>query len=296
MLQHKEEPWSWQNRTLLREETGVEARFYVLHRDGTPFANIMLVETNGAALLGHVWTEPRDRGTGASSLLMDHAQRDFAARVGKAIFLGTEFESAPWHYYRRRGFTPVEDGSGYMAWYVASRDEFERAWFGSGAAIVEPLAWPHWPAAAPLFLGEAGGVARLTASPLFGRASSEGPLLPLLREQTRCSAPTTAAVLRDESSAAVLGLACRLPHPIWPATDTLDLFCHSRWWHRAAELLAAVNGEAPGCTVAYCDASQPEKREALESFGFRETARLPRWLKPAPTHAPSIDVSIFLRE
>ena len=67
MLAHKGDPWVWQNATVLREDVGIEARFYVLHRDGLPLANIMTAERAGVGIFGHVWTQPRDRRQGAAS-------------------------------------------------------------------------------------------------------------------------------------------------------------------------------------------------------------------------------------
>ena len=33
--------WQWGNEKVLRESLEIEAYFYILHRDGTPFANVM---------------------------------------------------------------------------------------------------------------------------------------------------------------------------------------------------------------------------------------------------------------
>ena len=73
LLRHKGDPWVWQNTALLTHATGVEAWFYVLHRAGLPFAHIMTAEVNGVGIFGHVWTEPADRGQGASG--RQHAHR-----------------------------------------------------------------------------------------------------------------------------------------------------------------------------------------------------------------------------
>ena len=299
MLQHKGEPWVWQNGELLRRDVGVDARFFLLHRGGAPFANIMLVEFAGVALLAHVWTEPPDRGIGASSILLEHVLADFRARGGRAVFLSTDFDSPPWRYYLRRGFVPVETGSGHMAFYASSQNEFERQWFCAESAVVEPLDWRHWPAAAPLFLGAPGGIARLIGSSLLGRMSGEGPLLSLLHRQSQRH-PTdqspTASVLRAENSPAVLGLASRHPHPLWPDVEILDVFCHPSWWDRANDLVRSLQGRRGVRTLAYCDALQTEKRFLLEPTGFQEIARLPRWLRPSAKDAPPIDVSLLLQE
>ena len=33
-LSHKGDVWNWQNAEVLREDMGIEVRFYVAHRDG----------------------------------------------------------------------------------------------------------------------------------------------------------------------------------------------------------------------------------------------------------------------
>ena len=61
LLAHKGGVWNWQNSQAVRSEVGIEARFYVLHRDGDPFANIASFELAGVGHFGHVWTKPEDR-------------------------------------------------------------------------------------------------------------------------------------------------------------------------------------------------------------------------------------------
>ncbi|HEU5077902.1 MAG TPA: GNAT family N-acetyltransferase [Opitutaceae bacterium] len=357
MLLHKGDPWNWQNSELLRRNCGVGANFFVLHREGVPFANIMIIETGGVALLGHVWTAPADRGAGGSSLLMELAMNEFRARGGRAVFLGTEFDSIAWRYYRRRGFELVEPGSGYMAFYYQARtrgrrmdrddcrggegddcggggndcrggsdddcrggggSEFERDWFGASEGVIEPLDWPHWAAAAPLCLGDFGDVVRLAGVQLIGRRSSEEPLLRLLRDERGDGAarelPKT-VVLRDANGPAVLGLASRQRHPLWPKTEILDVFCHPRWWHRAPAMIAALGSQTRGglaspgrsettapiqiasddsCrTIAYMDEGQREKRAILEQAGLRETAVLNKWVPRTAAAGERMNVSVF---
>lgn len=293
MLQHKGDPWNWQNSEVLRREVGLGVRFFVLHRARAPFANIMLVESAGVGIIGHVWTDPADRGVGASSLLLERLLDDFAGRGGQALFLGTDFDSAPWHYYRRRGFEPVEEGSGCMARYFRPQSAWEQAWFDPMEATVQPLTWRHWPAAAPLFLGDFPGTVRLAATRLFGRGLPEGPLLPLLR--TQAAGGRTASVLCAQGRSAVLGLASIQLHPLWPDTAILDLFCHPRAWPRAGELLAALEPLPAGRVVSYADATLAPKREALLAARFRELARLPRWVSADARKKTWVDVTLYAR-
>jgi GNAT superfamily N-acetyltransferase len=297
MLRHKGAPWDWQNSELLRRETGIDAWFHLLHRNEQPFAHLMVAEIGGVGLLGHVWTDPADRGKGASSLLMERALDGFRARDGLALFLGTEFDSLAWRSYLRRGFAPVEPGSGYMELYRDSRAAFRRKWFAAGDTVVEALDWPHWPAAAPLCLLDSGDALRLAGARLWSRGSSEGPLLPLIRRerQRTAGAPPLACVLRDAASPAILAIASRQPHPFWPGLELVDLFSHPQWWPRTGELLAAIPATGGDRAVAYCEASQHEKRRVIMSAGFRAVATLPQWLKP-PLSSGLIDVEIFLHD
>ena len=74
LLGHKGPTWRWGNRLVLTEAMDLEAYFYILHRDGVPFASVMNIEYQGIGILGHVFTKPEDRrqsahdGTVESSL------------------------------------------------------------------------------------------------------------------------------------------------------------------------------------------------------------------------------------
>ncbi len=296
MLRHKGDPWNWQNSESLRDRCGLSVDFFIAHRGGVPFANIMLAETGGVALLGHVWTDPAARRGGASSILMERVLQEFRPRGGQAIFLGTDFDSAAWHFYRRRGFEPVEPRSGFMAWHRTSASDFEGEWFQAKEAVVEPLDWPHWVAAAPLCLGAFPGTVRLAAARLCGRRSSEESLLPLIRENRRSihtGEPIRAIALRDARGPAVLGLACRVPHPLWPDRDILDVFCHPRWWHRAGELLAGLPAGSAERTVAYADRTHLPKLAALTDAGLRLSAVLPCRIHAAPGEAARTEVALL---
>jgi hypothetical protein len=110
LLRHKGEPWNWGNGEVLTKPTGIHAYFYVLHRNGVPFSNIMTCEVNGVGLFGHVFTRPEDRRKGACNKLMDLQMAHFNARGGKALFLGTQFESPAYRIYARHGFQGMPHG------------------------------------------------------------------------------------------------------------------------------------------------------------------------------------------
>ena len=174
LLGHKGPSWRWGNEQVLRTETGLDVFFYLLHRDGAPFANIMTIEYRGVGLLGHVYTRPEDRRQGAAMQLMACLMEHFRQRGGQALFLGTGYDTPPYHIYRVNGFAGVEPESGYMDYYSTSQEEFERAYFAPGSTAIEPVGWLHWPVSIPLFLGAFLGVVRGAGLGVCGRRSTEG--------------------------------------------------------------------------------------------------------------------------
>ena len=298
LLAHKGDPWVWQNATVLREDVGIEARFYILHRDGLPLANIMTAELAGVGIFGHVWTQPPDRRQGAASAAMERLMADFRRRGGKALFLGTGFDSPAYHIYRRFGFESIEPGSGYMACYATSGDEFDSEYFAPGPAEIQELDWPHWPASAALFMGDFPGAVRCAPLGLVGRKSTEGPLLgPIRAERARPNGrddmSTRALALVSKATTAVLGLAVRKAHPLWPQTGLVDVYCHPAAWSAAGDLLAGVlSGATPRC-VAYTDAACQAKADVLSAAGFAEAGSLPEWLPPDQAGGSPLDVTVW---
>ena len=302
LLWHKGDPWNWQNAQVLERELGIDSFFYVLHRDGQPLANIMTIEHAGVGLFGHVWTQPADRQKGASSLLMALQMQHFIERAGQALFLGTGYDSVAYRMYARFGFQSVEAESGYMAYYRTSQADFERGYFARPTSptdlVVQPLRWPHWPASVPLFLGDFPGVVRCVRAHIFGRASSEGGLLPLLLEgeaQQGAGQPATTVVLQNQVNGAILGLATYHDHPLWPETSLLDLYCHPAYWTEAPALFAAVQLPLEQRTVTYVDSEDQAKQAVLAAQGFQPVATLPHWLTATASHNHQVDVLIFVR-
>jgi len=284
LLLHKGDPWDWQNTELLANKVGVQAYFYLLHRDGVLFSNIMTVELNGVGLFGHVWTNPDDREKGAASQLMDEQMHHFRARGGRALYLSTAFASHAFHMYRKRGFEPIEPGSGNMSYFVQTKQEFEADYFAPGRAEISPLDWPHWPTAAALFTGDFPGVVRCAPLGLIGRKVTEGPLLPVIREhrqqqhlQQGGSTPRAWA-LHKPHNGAVVGLCAVGPDPLWPNTNCLDIYCHPDFWNHAEELLSKIAFPKQERVIAYADSLCPQKQAVLRAAGFKAVATIPRWI------------------
>jgi hypothetical protein len=300
LLWHKGDPWNWQNAQVLEANLGLDVNFYILHRDGNPFANIMTIELAGVGHFGHVWTQPADRQQGASRSLMGLQMQDFVERGGKALFLGTGYDSSAYRIYASHGFASIEPESGHMAYYSQSQDEFEASYFVpgqvSGQAEIQPLAWRHWPASAPLFLGNFPGLVRCAPLQLIGRASTEGALLSALidaAQRQREAQPPTVLALCNLVTTAVVGLAAWSWHPLWPNTCLVDCYCHPQHWGQAAELLGVLQLPTADRTLAYIDNGNEAKAALFAQAGYQPVATLPKWLATDHAKREWVDVTVW---
>src|SRR5690349_17471408 len=160
LLGHKDHETTWQNQIVLSEALDIETYFYVLHREGIPFANVMTTELSGMGILGHVWTTESERQKGASSGLMTLQMAHFHQRGGQSLFLATGFESTAYWMYQKMGFASIEPGSRYMAYYATSQAQFEANYFRAGETEIQPIGWSCWPSSSPLFAGDFPGLVR----------------------------------------------------------------------------------------------------------------------------------------
>ncbi|MEZ4512240.1 MAG: hypothetical protein R3C62_10210 [Chloroflexota bacterium] len=291
LLQHKGEPWNWQNSAVLRQSLGLEVRFYILHRDGMPFANILTVTRGGVGTFGHVWTNLDDRRKGASTGLMELLLPDFAANGGRALYLHTGYESVAYWLYERFGFRSFAPQDGHMAYFVGDEGVFLRDYFAGETAVISPLSWHHWPTSQPLFAGAWPGYVRCAPLGLTGRQITEEAFLPLLRQP---EAGQT-AVLVQPRTGAVCGFACWQWHPIWWGIVLLDVYCHPRYWDRAGELLAALSLPEGQRLLAYADGDCPQKWTALQELGLEKTAVFPPTMPVDPSGSREVGIVGFVR-
>ncbi len=297
-LAHKGEPWNWGNAENLTKRTGVETFFYVLHRDGVPFSNIMTCEVNGVGLFGHVFTCPDDRRRGACDKLMGVQMEHFRTRGGRALFLGTGFGSPAYRIYARHGFQGIEDKSGYMEYYAATREEFETSWFARAAAEIEPLTMAHWPVLAPLLAGGFQGQVRCARLGIIGRNCGEGQILKVLYENRHPveGKEPSSLVLRSRQSGAAAGFATVGSHPVWAELRLVDVFCHPDFWDRASDLLASLPLPPSGHFIAYADVGWADKDRVLRCAGFRQTAVLARRAPQSSAKTAFVDVAVYEKE
>jgi len=296
LLGHKEGVWNWQNSTVVREEVGIDVCFYLLHRDGEPFANILTATCDGVGHFGHVWTKPEDRRKGAASRLMGLQMEQFRRRGGRALFLGTGYDTPPYHIYAAHGFVGLERLSGSMEYYTTSKGEFESEYFARGPTAIEDVQWKHWPASGALFLGDWPGVVRCVSSGLLARKSTEHPFLQLIyaEEKRRESGENLRTrVLFQQESNAVVGLALWDWDSLWPETCMVDIFCHPHYWREAGLLLDSLALPAAERFVAYADDGCGEKGEVLEAAGFRQTGRYEKRVAVDRARTDFVDVAVW---
>ncbi len=297
LLSHKGDPWNWQNAQILQRDLGIDAFFYILHRNGDPFANIMTIEQAGVGHFGHVWTQPEDRKQGASSRLMQLQMAHFRDRGGRALFLGTAFDSVPHHMYAKHGFRCVEAGSGYMAYFVNSREAFAADYFRISDVEIVPLDWSHWPASAALYLWDFPGIVRSVGGKLIGQQSTEGPFLDLLNRANRYAQnqhPAPAQILQAASTA-VVGCAMWNWHPLWPDCCLVDLYCHPACWAQAGDLLDRLTLPEAATYLAYADVTCPERMDVLKRAGFRQAGLLEEWVVAEGSSGKRVDVILFAK-
>ncbi|MDE3000692.1 MAG: GNAT family N-acetyltransferase [Gemmatimonadota bacterium] len=296
LLEHKGETWRWGNTMVLRERPGVGAYFYILHRGGTPFANMCTVETRGVGIFGHVFTRPEDRRKRAATELMRVMIDHFRRRGGRALYLGTGYDSHPYHIYRAHGFTGVEPRSGYMEYYTTAKDAFEATYFARGPAEAAALDWRDWPASTALFTGGFPGVTRCAGMRIFGRQSTEGPLLPVLRDASTRRVEggiERVRVLRQVETTAVTGLAMWSLDGLWPESCVVDVYCHPHFWERSHDLLGALALPEAERYLAYCDAGFGPKEAALSQAGFRPSVTYARRVARDRAGTAYVDVTVW---
>lgn len=289
LLSHQDDIWNWQNRINLRHVPDLDITYYLLHRDGNPFASMASWEVGGVAMRGHVWTVPSERRNGACKGLIEQQMDDFRARGGKTLYLFTNYQTVPYRIYETLGFEAIEPGSGHMVYRNMPAALFEDSFFPGGETEVEPLSWQRWPLSGSLFAGEYPGAVRCASWKLFGQLSPELPYLEALRAQESSGVART-QLLIDRESSAVAGLAA------WRWADKaesechVDLYCHPDYWRHADRLVDGLNLPQAIRYVAYADKACAGQQNALLRNGFRlakeiksvpvELCRAPRGYMP----------------
>ena len=273
-LAHKGGIWVRQIERTLREDLSpLVSSYYLLYLPpAEPVANVSVFRTGRVGLLGHVFTHPAHRRKGAASVLVEAAVEDFRAAGGAALYLGTGYDSPPYHIYRRFGFAGVYEGSGFMEYYVADRGEFLVDYFRPAEAEVGPLRYADWPLLVALLGQERGGVLRLCTRGHNGRQNFEGRFLGLLEDveagRARC------LVARSRETGAAVAVAVAEEDPRLPGVEALDAFSHPNFQGMLPGMVERLTEGTGKPVLARIDGTSAGRVEALRKVGFREVCRL----------------------
>ena len=290
-LGHKGRMGQWQiKETLAGSIDQLESHYYIAHIGIAPITNVATWEYCRAGILGHVFTNPDHRKKGAARAVMARQMADFRARGGRTLFLGTGFDTHPYHLYASFGFQSVYPESGFMQYYTDSQEEFEAAHYLPGATRVRGLGWHDWAGLTVLGGASALPTIRMYSTGLLGRRNFETPFIEFfydLRNETR----SDARVLEQVDTKSVVGLVYRTPDRRYnESVDLLDLMIHPNFADDAPSFAHAVSLRPGRKTQAYVGSDDPVRRASLEALGFRDEAILRHQIN---LHGKTIDVAIM---
>ena len=265
-LGHKGGNWEWHiERCVTEVLDALETRFYVGKLDGRVITNIMTVEHEGIGILGHVFTLPEQRRKGACKGVMAYQMEDFRQRAGRALYLGTGYNSHPYYIYHSFGFESVFPESGFMKYPVNS--DFEERYFAPTSAAPKAIEWHDWPKVTALSGIVGWDTLRSLKWDVYGPTNMEGGFLSFKHDLETEDAYNDAKLLIS-SGGAIVGWATVSRDTRWqPTTGVLDLFFHPNFADAVPTLLSAV--AFPETKVqCYVDSGAEKKAEVLETAGF----------------------------
>jgi len=287
---HKPPYWLEHVDLALQGKTGDLENVFYLGRIGGSLAGIMMTaEYRGVGVFGHVFTTPEHRRKGICSVILDACMADFRRRGGRALLLGTGYDSPAYHIYSSFGFRSVVPRSGFMINRVEK--DFEERYYRRCGVWVCDLAWRDWPRLHALSAVTTGAYVRSVSRGIFKGSSWEAPFL-LLKHDLANDPSRVARVLESEEGA-VVGLATLEPDPRSAGhVRLLDLFIHPNFADRAGVLLSALTLPA-GKTQCWVETDQTHTILALQAAGFHEEARLARQVVDGGVEKDLAAFSIF---
>ena len=265
-LGHKGGNWEWHiERCVIESLDALETRFYVGKVDGSIITNIMTVEHQGIGILGHVFTMPDQRRKGACKGVMAYQMEDFRQRKGRALYLGTGYDSHPYYIYHGFGFESVFPKSGFMNYYVDA--DFEERYFAPAPTQTKPVEWHDWPKVTALSGIVNGEALRSLIWNVYGPTNMEGGFLSFKHDLETENVYEDAKLLIT-SDGAIVGWATVSRDTRWrPASAVLDLFFHPNFVDEVPTLLSSV--AFPDAKVqCYVDSGAEKKAKVLETAGF----------------------------
>ena len=256
---------------------------------GEVVGNITTVESLGCGILQHVFTPERHRRQGIATSIMESLCRDFATRDGRALYLGTGYDTHPYHIYASFGFVGRGD-SGKMTWL---RDPvFLSSWFAPGAVTVRATEWADWPRLEALYATSGQWQLKCQLQNYYGHAGYESGYIDLRRRMTE---GTVSSVRVMESTAgAVVGHALLAPQSEWGGRSLqLDFLVHANFYAHIGDLLDTLDIPTDTRVVCYCDENAKARMVALEQLGFEWEGTLRKQIQDE-NHQP-LDVMVFAR-
>ena len=290
-LGHKPGNYKWHIEQCVTEVLdALETRFYVGKLQGSVITNIMTVEHEGIGILGHVFTLPEQRRKGACKGVMAYQMEDFRQRTGRALYLGTGYNSHPYYIYHSFGFESVFPESGFMEYHVDA--DFEERYFAPAPAQPKPVEWHDWPKVTALSGIVGSDTLRSLKWSVYGPTNMEGGFLSFKHDLETEDVYADAKLLIT-SDGAIAGWATVSRDTRWrPASAVLDLFFHPNFTDDVPALLSSV--AFPDVKVqCYVDDSAKQKASVLETAGFTCEGQL----KNQFTYGgQQYDVLVFARE
>ena len=298
-LGHKPGNYKWHiERCVTEVLDALETRFYVGKLEGRVITNIMTVEHDGIGILGHVFTLPQQRRKGACKGVMAYQMEDFRQRTGRALYLGTGYNSPPYYIYHSFGFESVYPESGFMKYHV--NEDFEERYFARLESApteevgVHPksVEWHDWPKVTALSGIVGWDTLRSLTWGVYGPTNLEGGFLGFKHTLETGDAYDDAKLLIT-SGGAIVGWATVSRDERWrPATAVLDLFFHPNFADAVPTLLSGV--AFPDVKVqCYVDSGAEKKAAVLETAGFTCEGQLKNQFASGGQH---YDVLVFARK
>ncbi|MFP3905129.1 MAG: GNAT family N-acetyltransferase, partial [Armatimonadota bacterium] len=270
-LSHKGDLWEDPMQQAL--ESGLDEltmNFFIVELDEEIVGNITTVQSlkRPVGLLQHVFTDPDHRRKGVCSSLMHAVCEDFRQQQGRAMYLGTGYDTPPFWIYHDYGFRPIGQ-TGSMVW--APDEEYPRNFFVEGDTQIRETRWEDWPLLNALYQVSEGWNLRGYVYGQFGHSSYESAYCKLRRDMKQDNAGPC-VVMQIAETEAVVGHAFVARDKKWPAgPQVLDLFVHPAYVEQSRHLLEAI--EIPdGKVQCYADGAAHERIEIIREFGFEHEA------------------------
>lgn len=274
-LVHKGQDWLEPMREAL--QTGLEGltmNFYECTLGEQVVGNITVLESldRPVGLLQHVFTLPEHRRKGVASALMEAIRQDFRIRGGRAMYLGTGYQSPPFWIYHGYGFRPIGE-TGHMRWLV--EDGFLDKYFAPGPVRVRDTRWGDWPLMEALYATVEGWTLRSLSQRLYGQSNYEGPFVALMGALAKGRVKQSKVMVKQDG--AIVGHAAVWAQPEYPGEPwLLEFFVHPSFHERAGELLGSIFVTPGHKLQAVADSDAWDRHRALREIGMWREACLRR--------------------